>query len=149
MASVPRGDHLARFHPPRGQRNALFWPGREVASFLIEVRLLGRSGRDLLTPSSSHFDPEPTGGRWPVEAGLPLQAGMTQAAVSRPSQATGGWHEAYRPAGPRDIERNVVPAIVVLAFGSGRSLERRRATVIQQRLSNLPFDPKGRQSSWS
>jgi len=34
------------------------WPISEVAARLIEVRSVGRSGLDLLTLSSSHFDPE-------------------------------------------------------------------------------------------
>jgi hypothetical protein len=33
------------------------WPISEVATSLVAVRLLGRSGPDLLTLSSSHFDP--------------------------------------------------------------------------------------------
>jgi hypothetical protein len=36
------------------------WPISEVTAPLIEVRLVGRSGLDLLTLSSSHFDPNPT-----------------------------------------------------------------------------------------
>jgi hypothetical protein len=40
--------------------NVRFWPISEVATSLIEVRLVGRSGLDLLTLSSSPFDPEQT-----------------------------------------------------------------------------------------
>jgi hypothetical protein len=36
------------------------WPISEVAARLIEVRLVGRNGLDLLTLSSSHFDPKAT-----------------------------------------------------------------------------------------
>jgi hypothetical protein len=34
-----------------------FWPISEVARLLIEVRLARHSGRDLLMPSSSQYDP--------------------------------------------------------------------------------------------
>jgi hypothetical protein len=36
------------------------WPISEVATRLVEVRSLGHSGPDLLTLSSSHFDPKLT-----------------------------------------------------------------------------------------
>jgi hypothetical protein len=35
----------------------VLWPISEVAARLIEVRSMGHSGPDLLTLSSSHFDP--------------------------------------------------------------------------------------------
>jgi len=41
------------------------WPISEVAARLIEVRSVGRSGLDLLTLSSSHFDPKPSWGASP------------------------------------------------------------------------------------
>jgi hypothetical protein len=34
------------------------WPISEVATFLIEVRLVEHSGSDLLALSLSHFDPK-------------------------------------------------------------------------------------------
>jgi hypothetical protein len=37
-----------------------FWPISEVAARVIEVRSVGDSGLDLLTSSSSHFDPKAT-----------------------------------------------------------------------------------------
>jgi hypothetical protein len=40
--------------------NVGIWPECEVAARLIEVRSLGHSGLDLLTLSSSHFDPNET-----------------------------------------------------------------------------------------
>jgi hypothetical protein len=40
-------------------QNVSSWPISEVAARLIEVRSTGRSGLDLLTLSSSHFDSEP------------------------------------------------------------------------------------------
>ena len=40
--------------------NVAYWPISEVAARLIEVRSLGQSGLDLLTLSSSHFDPTRT-----------------------------------------------------------------------------------------
>jgi hypothetical protein len=52
------------------------WPISEVAARLIKVRSVGHSGRDLLTLSSSHFDPletwrlmdskSPGDGLWPL-----------------------------------------------------------------------------------
>jgi hypothetical protein len=36
----------------------VLWPISEVATPLIEVRSAGHSGLDLLTLSSSHFDPK-------------------------------------------------------------------------------------------
>ena len=39
------------------------WPISDVATLLIQVRLMGHSGLDLLTLSSSHFDPERSYGR--------------------------------------------------------------------------------------
>lgn len=41
-------------------RNVRCWPIREVAARLIDVRLVGHGRLDLLTLSSSHFDPERT-----------------------------------------------------------------------------------------
>jgi len=41
----------------------LCWPIGEVAARLAEARLAGYSGRDLLTLSSSHFDPTVWSGR--------------------------------------------------------------------------------------
>jgi hypothetical protein len=38
--------------------NGRCWPISEVAARLIKVRSVGHSGLDLLTLSSSHFDPE-------------------------------------------------------------------------------------------
>jgi hypothetical protein len=40
--------------------NFCCWPIGEVAARLAKVRLAGYSGRDLLTLSSSRFDPKPT-----------------------------------------------------------------------------------------
>jgi hypothetical protein len=44
---------------------------RKVAHSFIEVRFVGRNGLDLLTLSSSHFDPEPA----PAETALVSAAG--------------------------------------------------------------------------
>ncbi len=35
-----------------------YWPISEVAAQGVKVRLVGRSGLDLLTLRSSHFDPQ-------------------------------------------------------------------------------------------
>ena len=40
--------------------NFSVWPISDMAGRLIEVRSVGRSGLDLLTLSSSHFDPSET-----------------------------------------------------------------------------------------
>ena len=47
-------DAHARFHT---------WPVSEVTARLIEVRSVGHTGLDLLTLSSSHFDPYVWSGR--------------------------------------------------------------------------------------
>jgi hypothetical protein len=41
-------------------RGFRLWPISEMAKSLVEVRLLGSSGLDSLTLSSSHFDPKAT-----------------------------------------------------------------------------------------
>ena len=43
--------------------NFSVWPISDMAGRLIEVRSVGRSGLDLLTLSSSHFDPDVWSGR--------------------------------------------------------------------------------------
>ena len=48
--------------------------GPSVAARLIEVRSVGHSGLDLLTLSSSHFDPKP---KWPLSLFDPLKREAT------------------------------------------------------------------------
>jgi len=46
-----------KVRPPQLAGYFRMWPIGEVATRLIEVRSVGRSGLHLLTFSSSHFDP--------------------------------------------------------------------------------------------
>src|SRR5262249_1776857 len=48
------------FVPFFTQRWCAMWPIREVSARLVEVRSVGYRGPDLLTLSSSHFDPQET-----------------------------------------------------------------------------------------
>jgi hypothetical protein len=54
------------------------WPISEVATLLIEVRLVGHSGLDLLTLSSSHFDPSAALGSTQETARSHLIGGMVR-----------------------------------------------------------------------
>jgi hypothetical protein len=43
-----------------------YWPISEVAVRLVEARIVGHRGLDLLTLSSSHFDPSAISTVWSV-----------------------------------------------------------------------------------
>jgi len=65
MLRLPREFSAATFRvvrSPNGPqwRDVAYWPIGEIAARVAEVRLAGYGGRDLLTLSSSRFDPERT-----------------------------------------------------------------------------------------